>query len=160
MCRKTGIDVAIKMVSGCWVEKAPFNVSGGFQIDKKLMQAEGMVGRVQQEVSIHSRLKHPAILELYTFFEDANYVYLILELCHNGELQQYIKRKVVKKRAFGGSCLSLVLFQRLTESQVSNVMRQVVEGIKYLHFHSILHRDISLSNLLITKDMQVVSTFL
>ncbi|ERL89652.1 hypothetical protein D910_07017 [Dendroctonus ponderosae] len=119
MCRKTGIDVAIKM------------------IDKKLMQAEGMVGRVQQEVSIHSRLKHPSILELYTFFEDANYVYLILELCHNGELQQYTKRK------------------RLIESQVSNVMKQVVEGIKYLHFHSILHRDISLSNLLLTKDMQV-----
>ena len=61
------------------------------QIDKKLMQAAGMVGRVCQEVSIHSRLKHPAILELYTFFEDANYVYLVLELCHNGELQRFLK---------------------------------------------------------------------
>ncbi|KAL1489274.1 hypothetical protein ABEB36_014204 [Hypothenemus hampei] len=118
-CRKTGLDVAIKM------------------IDKKLMQAEGMVSRVQQEVSIHSRLKHPSILELYTFFEDANYVYLILELCHNGELQQYIKRKT------------------LSESEVCSIMRQVVEGIRYLHFHNILHRDISLSNLLLTKDMQV-----
>lgn len=56
------------------------------------MQAAGMVDRVRQEVTIHSRLKHPSILELYTFFEDANYVYLVLELCHNGELQQYIKR--------------------------------------------------------------------
>lgn len=118
-CRKTGLDVAIKM------------------IDKKIMQAEGMVGRVQQEVSIHSRLKHPSILELYTFFEDANYVYLILELCHNGELQQYIKKKM------------------LTESEASTIMKQVVEGIRYLHFHNILHRDISLSNLLLTKDMQV-----
>ncbi|CAG9769338.1 unnamed protein product [Ceutorhynchus assimilis] len=119
MCRKSGVNVAIKM------------------IDKKLMQAEGMVGRVQQEVSIHSRLKHPSILELYTFFEDANYVYLILELCHNGELQHYIKRKM------------------LTEAEVSSIVKQVVEGIKYLHFHNILHRDISLSNLLLTKDMQV-----
>ncbi|XP_066156659.1 serine/threonine-protein kinase PLK4 isoform X2 [Euwallacea fornicatus] len=119
VCRKTGAGVAIKM------------------IDKKLMQAEGMVSRVQQEVSIHSRLKHPSILELYTFIEDANYVYLILELCHNGELQQYIKRK------------------KLSECEVSSIMKQVVEGIKYLHFHNILHRDISLSNLLLTKDMQV-----
>lgn len=55
------------------------------------MQAAGMVGRVRQEVAIHSRLKHPAVLEVYTFFEDANYVYLILELCHNGELQRYLK---------------------------------------------------------------------
>lgn len=36
-------------------------------------------------------------------------------------------------------------------------MRQVVEGIRYLHSHNILHRDLSLSNLLLTRDMQVVS---
>ncbi|XP_068908710.1 serine/threonine-protein kinase PLK4 [Tenebrio molitor] len=118
-CLKTGLNVAIKM------------------IDKKLMQAAGMVKRVEQEVSIHYRLKHPSILELYTFFEDVNYVYLVLELCHNGELRQYIKCKA------------------LTESEVSNIMKQVVEGIKYLHIHNILHRDMSLSNLLLTKDMQV-----
>ncbi|CAH1373592.1 unnamed protein product [Tenebrio molitor] len=118
-CLKTGLNVAIKM------------------IDKKLMQAAGMVKRVEQEVSIHYRLKHPSILELYTFFEDVNYVYLVLELCHNGELRQYIKCKA------------------LTESEVSNIMKQVVEGIKYLHTHNILHRDMSLSNLLLTKDMQV-----
>lgn len=61
------------------------------QIDKKMMQAAGMVARVRQEVNIHSRLKHPAILEVYTCFEDANYVYLVLELCHNGELQRFLK---------------------------------------------------------------------
>lgn len=55
------------------------------------MQAAGMLGRVIQEVSIHSRLKHPAILEVYTFFENSNYVYLVLELCQNGELQRYLK---------------------------------------------------------------------
>lgn len=54
-----------------------------------------MVGRVRQEVAIHSRLKHPSVLELYTFFEDVNYVYLVLELCHNGELQRYLKNNVV-----------------------------------------------------------------
>lgn len=55
------------------------------------MQAAGMLNRVFQEVAIHSRLKHPAILEVYTFFENNNYVYMVLELCHNGELQRYLK---------------------------------------------------------------------
>jgi polo-like kinase 4 len=59
------------------------------------MQAAGMVGRVRQEVAIHSRLKHPSVLELYTFFEDVNYVYLVLELCQNGELQRYLKNNAV-----------------------------------------------------------------
>lgn len=105
------------------------------------MQAAGMVNRVKQEVAIHSRLKHPSILELYTFFEDANYVYLVLELCHNGELQQYLKKNN----------------QVVSEKEASNIMRQVVEGVRYLHSHNILHRDMSLSNLLITRDMHIVS---
>lgn len=57
------------------------------------MQAAGMINRVRQEVGIHSRLKHPSILELYTFFEDPNYVYLVLELAENGELQRYLKEQ-------------------------------------------------------------------
>ena len=35
-----------------------------FQIDKKLMKAANMVSRVRKEVEIHSRLKHPSILEV------------------------------------------------------------------------------------------------
>ncbi|KAG5894098.1 hypothetical protein JTB14_003954 [Gonioctena quinquepunctata] len=118
-CLKTGTEVAIKM------------------IDKKLMQATGMVNRVKQEVSIHTRLKHPSVLELYECFEDINYVYLVLELCHKGELQKWVKERV------------------LSEVEVSGIMGQVVEGIKYLHSYNILHRDLSLSNLLLTRDMQV-----
>ncbi|XP_066995879.2 serine/threonine-protein kinase PLK4 [Anabrus simplex] len=120
-CLKTGIEVAIKM------------------IDKKLMQAAGMVERVRQEVAIHSRLKHPSILELYTFFEDVNYVYLVLELCHNGELQRYLKNHA----------------KVLSEEHACYILRQVVQGLLYLHSHNILHRDISLSNLLLTRNMQV-----
>jgi len=56
-----------------------------------MMKEAGMVNRVKQEVWIHSRLKHPSILQLYAFFEDEMFVYLVLELCHNGELQRYLK---------------------------------------------------------------------
>ena len=38
-------------------------------------------------------------------------------------------------------------------------MRQVVEGLLYLHSHGILHRDLTLANLLLTNDMEVVSSF-
>ena len=41
-----------------------FNI---LQIDKNLMQTEGMVARVRKEVEIHSRLKHPSILEVNNY---------------------------------------------------------------------------------------------
>lgn len=120
-CRRTGLFVAIKM------------------IDKALMASAGMIGRVRQEVTIHSRLKHPAILELYTFFEDAHYVYLVLELAHNGELAKHFKLGT----------------HGLSEKAAADILRQVLSGVLYLHTHNIIHRDLSLNNLLLTKDLNV-----
>ncbi len=36
-------------------------------------------------------------------------------------------------------------------------MKQVIGGLLYLHSHNILHRDLTLANLLLTKEMKVVS---
>ena len=30
--------------------------------------------------------------QLYNYFEDSNYVYLILEMCHNSEINRYLKK--------------------------------------------------------------------
>jgi polo-like kinase 4 len=106
-------------------------------IDKKLMQAGSMVARVRNEVEIQSRLKHPTILELFNYFEDNHYVYLVLEICQNGELNRFL-------RSSG---------RRLTEEEARRVFSQVVQGLLYLHSHNILHRDLSLSNLLLTSTM-------
>lgn len=92
--KTNGLDVAIKMVSHCHTYTHSLSLSK--QIDKKLMQASSMIVRVRNEVEIQSRLKHPTILELYNYFEDTNYVYLVLEMCHNGELNRYLR--TTKKR--------------------------------------------------------------
>lgn len=34
-----------------------------------------------QEISIHRSLKHESIVAFHSFFEDSNYVYIVLELC-------------------------------------------------------------------------------
>uniref|UniRef100_A0A3B3BIC5 Serine/threonine-protein kinase PLK4 n=1 Tax=Oryzias melastigma TaxID=30732 RepID=A0A3B3BIC5_ORYME len=118
---KTGLEVAIKT------------------IDKKAMHKAGMVQRVSNEVEIHCRLKHPSILELYNYFEDSNYVYLVLEMCHNGEMSRYLKER---KRPF-------------SEDEARHFMHQIVKGMLYLHTHGILHRDLTLSNLLLTTNMNI-----
>lgn len=32
-------------------------------------------------------------LKLYNYFEDSNYVYLVVEMCHNGEMSRYLKEQ-------------------------------------------------------------------
>lgn len=41
----------------------------------------------------------------------------------------------------------------MNEYEAASIIKQVVSGLLYLHSHHILHRDMSLSNLLLTKDM-------
>uniref|UniRef100_A0A1B0D9N0 Protein kinase domain-containing protein n=1 Tax=Phlebotomus papatasi TaxID=29031 RepID=A0A1B0D9N0_PHLPP len=84
-------------------------------------------------------LKHPSILELYAFFEDENCVYLVLELARHGELQRFLRN----------------LGRTMSETEAAGVMKQVVAGLLYLHSHRIIHRDLSLSNLLLMDDRHV-----
>jgi len=41
------------------------------------------------------------------------------------------------------------------EAEARTIMEQVVSGLLYLHGHGIMHRDLTLANLLLTRDMRV-----
>ncbi|XP_039263219.2 serine/threonine-protein kinase PLK4-like isoform X2 [Styela clava] len=107
-------------------------------IDKKTMRKSGMVVRVRNEVEIQAQLKHSSILELYHCFEDTVYVYLVLELCLSGELSRYVKTK-----------------GKMSEDQARIFMHQIVDGMLHLHAHGIIHRDLTLSNMLLDNSLNI-----
>ncbi len=51
--------------------------------------------------------------------------------------------------------IEIILFFCLIVS-ARHYMKQIISGMLYLHSHNILHRDLTLANLLLTKDMKVV----
>ncbi|CAF1434122.1 unnamed protein product [Rotaria sp. Silwood1] len=97
-----------------------------------------MFERLKAEITIHHQVKHRNIVELLNYFDDDKYVYLILELCSHGDLEHYLKEK-----------------KTLCESETQTIVKQVVDGLVYLHNHGIIHRDIKLSNLLLTETFEV-----
>lgn len=106
-------------------------------LDKAMIKRSNMALRVRNEVSIHHQLRHPNILKLLHFFEDSENVYMVMELCAGGELYQKMK----KTGPFG-------------ETEVVHLFKGIVEGVGYLHSNGIIHRDLKLSNILLTHDGQ------
>ncbi|GFR26094.1 hypothetical protein TNCT_687572 [Trichonephila clavata] len=93
---------------------------------------------VCKEIEIHSTLQHRNIVKLYDTFEDEDYIYLILELCEEGSLEDYMKRQD----------------HPFSESIACSIFKQIIDGVMYLHDKFVIHRDLSLKNILLTKNMQ------
>lgn len=89
------------------------------------------------EIRLHRSLKHPSIVSFHNFFEDADNVYIILELCSNQTVNELVKRR-----------------KRLTELEVQHYTIRIVEGLRYLHSKRIVHRDLKLSNLFLNSSME------
>jgi len=110
--KKTGEKVAIKIISKNMAMK-----------DKEL---------VRTEINIMKLCRHPNIVRLLDHFENAEYIFIVMEYLSGGDLANYL-----------ATCTSM-----LTEKQIAKIIFQISSGLQYLHDYGIVHRDIKPQNLL------------
>ncbi|CAG8687985.1 31675_t:CDS:10, partial [Racocetra persica] len=94
--------------------------------------------KLLSEIQIHKKMDHPHIVKFYECCEDPSFVYMIMELCENKTLAYMNKRR-----------------QRLTEAEVRYFMRQLLDACEYMHRNFVIHRDLKLANLFLSKDMKI-----
>ncbi|XP_065941807.1 twitchin isoform X18 [Magallana gigas] len=87
---------------------------------------------VKNEINIMNQLHHPKLLQLKDAFEDRHEMILVLEFLSGGELFDRIAAEDYK----------------MTEAEVINYLRQVCEGLKHMHEHSIVHLDVKPENVM------------
>lgn len=90
------------------------------------------------ELQIHSKMRHPNIVEFHRAFTFEENTYIVLELCPNGS----VKDMVQKRR-----CLSL--------PEVRRYGVQLCGAIKYLHSRNVIHRDLKMGNIFLDQDMNI-----
>ncbi|XP_031764310.2 phosphorylase b kinase gamma catalytic chain, skeletal muscle/heart isoform isoform X3 [Galleria mellonella] len=81
------------------------------------------------------------VIELQDVFESETFIFLVFELCKNGELFDYLTSVVT-----------------LSEKKTRYIMRQVLEGVRYVQSKSIVHRDLKPENILLDDQLNVKIT--
>lgn len=113
-------------------------VYAGKIVSKKLLVKSNQKEKMTQEINIHRSVLHKHIVGFHGFFEDDDFVYVILELCHRRSLMELHRRR-----------------KALTEPETRYYMKQILDGVLYLHENGIIHRDLKLGNLFLNDDIEV-----
>ena len=89
---------------------------------------------VVHEAEIMNTVRHKRLLRLQDFFQTPTEMVLVMELVTGGELFE----KVVED-------------EFISEIEVSNYMKQILEGIQHMHQREILHLDLKPENIMLIR---------
>ena len=91
------------------------------------------------EITILSKLSHPNLVKYITSFQDKEGIYIIMEYCEYGDLYTLL-HSVRKKKIY------------INEDIIWDISFQCLLALEYLHNKNIIHRDIKLLNIFMSKD--------
>ncbi|KAK1789870.1 hypothetical protein P4O66_015750 [Electrophorus voltai] len=87
---------------------------------------------IEREVDILQQLQHPNIISLHDVYENRTDVVLVLELVSGGELFDFLAHK-----------------ESLSEEEATEFIKQILNGVQYLHSKSIAHFDLKPENIML-----------
>jgi serine/threonine protein kinase len=100
-------------------------------IDKRLFANSYNVKNIQSEIEIMKKVDHPNIVKLFDVYQTTNNMYIITELCEDGDFYSLLQKR-----------------KKIDEEESKNYLKQIMKGIKYLHMNGIIHRDLKPANIL------------
>jgi serine/threonine protein kinase len=107
----------------------------------KINEMNNRMSKLWSEIKLMKNIDHPNILKLYDVHLDmeSEVMYLFLEWCEDGELN--------------------AIKQRLTEQEIRCYLKQIKNGLEYLYYQQIMHRDLKPQNILLHKGVAKICDF-
>lgn len=99
--------------------------------DSNINDAQSM----STEIEIMKRIRHRHVVSMYELYETPKCLWMVLELVLGGDLHHFLAK-----------------VEQYTEVMAARHIRQILQGIHYLHSQGIVHRDLKLENILLSDD--------
>ncbi|XP_011100578.1 serine/threonine-protein kinase tricorner [Sesamum indicum] len=116
-------------------ERKSGNIYAMKKLKKSEMLSRGQVEHVRAERNLLAEVGSHCIVKLYYSFQDAEYLYLIMEYLPGGDMMTLLMRE-----------------DTLSENVAKFYIAQSVLAIESIHKHNYIHRDIKPDNLLLDKN--------
>merc|ERR1711976_1074353 len=94
------------------------------------------------EIKVMRQFKHPNIIRLYDLLESGSSYYLVMQLCNQGDVRQYMKKRGVTF---------------LKEDEAVFFMKQIAMGFAELHKQKVMHRDFKTDNLFMHDSTVIIA---
>jgi serine/threonine protein kinase len=101
-------------------------------LSKKYLQSKKQLKYAINEVRVMKRLDHPNIVQLKCCFQTKRFLYLVLELCPNGDLGMHLHHS-----------------KKFDEDRARFYIAQTMQAVEYLHNRDIVYRDLKPDNILL-----------
>lgn len=142
---KQGQQVAIKeYLPAALATRLPGELAPLVMPDKLSLYRLGLKSFFEEGRSL-AQISHPSVVSVLNFFRQNETVYLVMNYLQGATLQDYIMagRQLKTGLAF-------------SESTIRSVFEEVLEGLRTVHQHHMLHLDIKPANLFITDDDRAI----
>ena len=101
------------------------------------LQNEEFKKYITNEIKIMKMLQHDNVIKFYDCYQTENNLYLIMDYINGGSLSEYLAEYKLKKGA------------AFPQKMIQFFVKQIVQGLIYIHSKNIIHRDIKLDNILL-----------